>query len=614
MNIKQEISQVIEGALSVLNIHADGPLVNFSNKMDVADFQSNICFALAKKLGKNPLELATQIVSLCKKDGFEFSVCAPAFINIKLTDKKLSEVATSLLTDPFFGIEKTAAPKTIFFDYGGANVAKELHMGHLRSPIIGESLRRVYALFGHKTISDTHLGDWGLQMGLTIAQLEDDGLLDFYFKGKGEKPTITLDLLNTEYPKASVRKKTDENFKAKADLYTLNLQRKKEPFFTIWKEMRAVSIKAIERNYNNLNIHFDIWDGESSVSDLIAPTIELFKSKGLTRVSEGALVVDVATENENIPIPKKNESDPQLYRNPMPPAIIQKYNGGELYMTTDLATIWQRNTKFNPDEIIYVTDNRQTEHFIKLFRCAKMAGISPEGQRLTHVPFGTMNGKDGKPFKTRSGETIKLEDIIELIKSKAQEKLTANGLEKDDKLALEIGVAALKFGDLSNDVARDYVLDIDKFAAFEGKTGPYLQYTNARINSLLEKAGALYLASDGAFGALNTGKTETKSGAGEMAKSKVMIDINSAEEREIVINVIKLIDSFSAALVNLTLNGICNATFTLAQSFSAFYNNIRILSEPDAARKQALLAICALTQKGITFALDTLAIDSPRKM
>ena len=239
--------------------------------------------------------------------------------------------------------------------------------------------------------------------------------------------------------------------------------------------MRAVSIKAIERNYNNLNIHFDIWDGESSVSDLIAPTIELFKSKGLTRVSEGALVVDVATENENIPIPKKNESDPQLYRNPMPPAIIQKYNGGELYMTTDLATIWQRNTKFNPDEIIYVTDNRQTEHFIKLFRCAKMAGISPEGQRLTHVPFGTMNGKDGKPFKTRSGETIKLEDIIELIKSKAQEKLTANGLEKDDKLALEIGVAALKFGDLSNDVARDYVLDIDKFAAFEGKTGLYLR-------------------------------------------------------------------------------------------------------------------------------------------
>ena len=587
MNIKNEISLILSNALVKAGFNVSGNLVSFSNKPEVADFQSNVCFSLSKENNLAPQIIAEKILKEINSKDFEFSFCAPGFINIKLSDKKLSKIASELLSDENLGVEKDQKSEVVFLDYGGANVAKELHMGHLRSPIIGESIKRLYNLFGHKTISDTHLGDWGLQMGLTIAQLEDDGYLDYYFKGTGTKPTITLDMLNEEYPKASLRKKTDEAFKEKADNYTLWLQQRKEPYLSVWKDMRAVSVKTIEKNYKTLGMTFDLWEGESSAtSEQIEETINIFKDKGLTRISDGALVVDVALPGENIPIPKKNPDDPQLYRNPMPPAIIKKHNGGELYMTTDLTCLRERNLKYNPDKIIYITDNRQKEHFIKVFRCAKMAGISPEGQELIHVAFGTMNGKDGKPFKTRSGETIKLEDVIDLISAKAQEKLTANGLGTNKKLALDIGIAALKFGDLSNDVGKDYVLDIDRFSAFEGKTGPYLQYTVARINSLLAKAGDV---------------------SGE-------IEIKTSEEKVIVMNLLKLVESFRISLENLSLVSLTSAVFALAQSYSTLYNNIRILSEPNLKRKASLVKISALVRKAIALALDVLAINAPEKM
>jgi len=587
MNIKSEISMILTNSLKANGYPVLDNLVSFSNKPDIADFQSNVCFALSKELKLSPQTIAQNLLSKIREEGFDFSFCPPGFINIKLTDAKLSSIANALFADSALGIEKDSKSLTIFLDYGGANVAKELHMGHLRSPIIGEAIKRLYNLFGHKTISDTHLGDWGLQMGLTIAQLEDDGYLDYYFKGVGNKPIITLAMLNVAYPKASLRKKTDEDFKIKADNYTLWLQQHKEPYYTIWRDIRDVSVKTIERNYRTLNITFDLWKGESSVSiEDIEKTIDIFVKRGLTRISEGAMVVDVALPGENVPIPKKNPDDPQLYRNPMPPAIIKKHNGGELYMTTDLATLRDRNIEFKPDKVCYITDNRQKEHFIKVFRCAKLAGISPEDQELIHVAFGTMNGKDGKPFKTRSGDTIKLEDVIDLISNKAQEKLTANGIGEDKELALKIGVAALKFGDLSNDVSKDYVLDIDRFASFEGKTGPYLQYTIARINSLIAKSG---------------------SAGGE-------IRISSNEEREIIMNTLKLIESFKISLQNLSLVSLCNAVFALAQSYSTLYNNIRILSEPDDARRAGLVSLSLLVKKAINLALNILAIDAPERM
>ena len=587
MDIKQELSEIISNALVQCGFKVSGNLVSFSNKPELADFQSNICFALAKQYKMNPADVAEQIISKIDASGFDFSFCAPAFINIKLTDEKLSKIANDLLADDNLGVVKTQNPKVIFLDYGGANVAKELHVGHLRSPIIGEGIKNLYKLFGHKTIADVHFGDWGLQMGLTIAQLEDDGLLDFYFKGKGQKPEITLDMLNIAYPKASKRKETDENFKKKAELYTLWLQQKKEPYFTIWKQLREPSVKTIMKNYDMLNIHFDLTNGESSASDKVKQTIDLFVSSGLARKSQDALVVDVAKEGENIPIPKKHPDDPQFYKNPMPPAIIQKSNGGELYMTTDLATMWERNIDYNPDEIVYITDNRQIEHFIKLFRCAKMSGISPESQKLTHVAFGTICGSDGKPFKTRSGETVKLEDVVSLVTSKAEQKLKQNGLGENKDLALKIGVAALKFGDLSNDVSKDYVLDLDKFSSFEGKTGPYLQYTNARINSLLEKAGY--------------------DNSGEIL-------VNLPEERTIIIALLKLIESFKTSLENLSLAPLCNAVFALASSYSTFYNNVRILTEQNLVKKQGYLALSKLVQKAIAKGLDVLAIDTVKRM
>lgn len=559
-----------------------------SSRPELCDFQCNASFALSKKLGKKPSEIARDII--LKLPPHETIVSAefvePAFVNFRFTNLGLSKFANEIYGDRNFGVKPCEKKLSVLMDYGGANVAKELHMGHLRSPIIGESLKRLFKLFGHDVISDSHLGDWGLQMGLTIAQLHEDGHLDFYFKGKGKKPQITLEMLNEEYPKASKRKNVDREFKKKADEYTLSIQRKKEPFFTIYKEIRSASVAAIEKNYAVLNSYYDLWYGESTAEPYIERTVQIFKDKGLARMSEGALIVDVAREGEHIPIPKKSDDEPQLYKNPMPPAILKKYNDADVYATTDLATLLMRNESKRYDEIVYITDNRQSMHFEQVFRCAKLAEISPADQKLVHIGFGTMKGSDGKPFKTRSGETIKLEDIIELLKQKANEKLKMNGIVDNDDLAIQIGVGAMKYGDLSNECTKDYVFDIDKFTSFEGKTGPYIQYTAVRIKSLLAK-------SDG---------------------FKKHIVIETPEERQIVLSIFKLIDSFEVAYNTLSLSPITNAVFVLASAYSTLYNNVRILTEKDDERRDSLLTLSKLVYDQIENALDVLAMQIPHKM
>ena len=340
---------------------------------------------------------------------------------------------------------------------------------------------------GDEVVSDVHLGDWGLQMGLTALELYEEGKLGGYF-GEGENQELTLEMLNYAYPQANKRKSVEEDFRAKAEEWTLKIQNKEEPFYSIYKKIREVSVANIKENYSKLGAEFDLWYGESDAADYTGRAVQIIKDKGLARESEGALVVDVAMEGENIPLPKKSEDEVQRYSNPMPPCIIEKSNGAALYATTDIATILMRNEMFKGvDRIEYVTDARQHMHFTQVFRTCKKSGISPEGQELLHIGHGTMNGQDGKPFKTRSGDTLKLEDIVDLLISKANEKLVSNGGQANDKLALKIGVAAMKFGDLSNTVGKDYVFDIDRFLAFEGKTGPYLQYTVVRINSILNK-------------------------------------------------------------------------------------------------------------------------------
>lgn len=590
MIVKNEIEKYLLPAFAKCGYDTSLATVSFSNKPELADFQCNSAFIIAKQNKVNPKDVCENVInSLEFSPLYEVSFAPPAFINIKLTDDGFDHFANRALFDERLTLEVKEDKKNILLDYGGANVAKELHMGHLRSPIIGESLKRLYKLLGDSVVSDSHLGDWGLQMGLTLAQLDEDGVLDYYFGKSDVKPEITLEMLNVAYPKASLRKKTDAEFKTKADTYTLYVQGHKEPYYSIYLEIREASVKAIEQNYGALNSFYDYWYGESTAEPYIERTIDIFKEKGLLRESENALVVDVAREGEHIPIPKKNpddENEEQLYENPMPPAVLKKYNGGDLYATTDLATILMRNEMDKYDEIHYVVDKRQALHFEQVFRCAKMSGISPEGQVLLHIGFGTMNGKDGKPFKTRDGGILKLEDVINLIKEKANEKLKQNGIMDNDNLALQIGVASMKFGDLSNQVSKDYILDIDKFSEFNGKTGPYLQYTGARIKSLISKAGDF----------------EEK------------ISINTKEEREILISLMKMLDSYFACYKEHSLNMLCVSIYNLASSFSTFYNNVKILSESDKAKRDSYISVCKLVLRALEQGASILAIEIPERM
>lgn len=593
MNIKKIITKALEESFIHLSYDLDDMSLAFSNKAD-ADFQCNSAFAIAKKIHTSPEIVANSIVTNLNLDIIDATVAKPGFINIKIKDEALSRYLNEALSSSRLGLDTLEKTQKVVMDYGGANVAKELHIGHLRSPVIGESFARLYKLLGNEVITDTHLGDWGLQMGLTIAQLEDDGYVAGFF-GKGENKEITLDTLNEEYPKASIRKNTDEAFRKKAEAYTKYVQDKKEPYWTIYNTIREISVKRIKANYENLNCFFDLWYGESTVAEYVDKVVQMFIDKGLTRNYEGALVVDVAREGENVPIPKKNPDDPQLYKNPMPPVYLKKSNGADVYDTTDIATIYQRNIEFNPEKIIYFTDKRQYVHFEHCFRAVKMVGISSESQELVHIGFGTVNGTDGKPFKTRSGDTIKLEDIINLISSSASKKLKENGIEDENgELALKIGVAAMKFGDLSNVPSKDYIFDIDKFSSFEGKTGPYIQYTGARINSLLKKAG-LFEKKD-YFENLN------------------LIDISDENQRNIAINFLKLQESYFSSYKDNSLVAVCNAVYDLASSYSKFYNDTRILTEKDDQKKNSYLALSFFVLKALKQGANVLAFEIPDKM
>ncbi len=563
-------------------------IVSFSNMPNLCDFQCNGCFSLAKKYGKSPLQIAEEIVLQVEStEEFEFSAVKPAFINIKLTYKMFENIANHFLTLEKLGVKEHDKKLNVMFDYGGANVAKELHVGHLCSPIIGEGMKRLYKLLGHNVKSDAHLGDWGLQMGLTVLQLKEDGVLDYYFTGEGEEPEITLDMLNIAYPKASARKKIDEEFKKKADEFTKHIQDKEEPYYSIYLKIRQLSVKTIEKLYKELGAEFDLWYGESTCEPYTDKVVDIFVEKGLARESEGALVVDVAKEGEHIPIPKTSDDEVQRYSNPMPPAIIKKYNGGDLYATTDIATIYMRNLENPiPDEMVYYTDNRQNLHFTQVFRACKKAGISPEEQNLVHIGFGTMNGKDGKPFKTREGTVVKLDDVINLLIDKASAKLASNGVEVTRELALKIGVGAMKFGALSNFVTKDYVFDIDKFLSFEGKTGPYIQYTVARINSILAKANE------------------------EGGEIKIYDD----EQRKIVMEILKLNSSYQICFEEKSLNALCLSAYDLASAFSTFYNNHHVLGEDNEEKRKSYLSLLLLVKKVLVQALNVLAIEVPEKM
>ena len=572
MNIKNYLDNKLKNVFDTLNIDRELVRVAFSDK-DGVDLQCNSAFQLAKMEHISPIDMASKIVNEFEKscNDFECSV-VNGFINFKIKDEFLSNILNDAYASERLNLSKENEPKNIIIDYGGANVAKPLHIGHMRSAIIGQALYRLNKFMGNKVVGDVHLGDWGLQMGLTIAQLMDDYDMGYYFGENKPKVEITIPMLDEAYPKASARKKEDPEFLERASNITLWLQQKKKGYFDIWKEFRKVSVDMVKNSYANFGVTFDLWNGESTVNDYANQMIADFKNKKLIYESDGAFIMDVAKDDD---------------KEPMPPAIIQKHNGAQMYIVTDVATIAQRYEENNNlNEILYVADNRQALHFKQVFRVARKAQLCPDDLELKHIAFGTVNGTDGKPFKTRDGGTVKLDDVVEMVRNKALEKLKANGLEENNELAQKIGVAALLFGDMINVIGKDYVFDLDKFCSFDGKTGPYLQYTAVRIKSLLNKAN--------------------------FEKFKE-INVCNGYIRNVAISLLKFFDSFYTAYKENTLNSICQSAFDLASAFSTLYNDVKIL-KLDENEKSNYLSLCLLVLKSLTIGLGIIGIEIPEYM
>ena len=562
--------------------------ISISNREELADYQINSCFNIAKNLKKNPLEVADNISTLIKdleiegvKAFLSCESCKPGFVNLKLSDEVLFLSIKDIIEDDNLGISgenilPLDAPKCILLDYGGANVAKPLHVGHLRVAVIGEALKRLYNRLSIKTIADVHLGDFGLQMGLVIEQLKDDNKLDNF-------TTADLEII---YPKASLRAKGDEKnnimpdiqFSNRAHEATKRLQNNLEPETSIWKRILQLSIDDLKIRYAELKVFFDYYYGESTVKDIMGPMVDDMIKKGIAYESNGAYVIDVKVDAD------KKE---------MPPCIVRKSDGAVLYATSDLATIKFREEHFDVDEYVYVVDKRQSLHLEQCFRAAKIAGLLKSNKKFYHVAVGTMNGPGGKPFKSRDGGVLKLETLINDAREKALKQLKENnrdlsGLDEND-IAKKIGIAALKYGDLSNSPTRDYIFDIDKFLSFQGNTGPYILYTLVRIKSIFEKLGDANV------------------------DSKLNADCDNIIHN-IFLKAIRYEEVLLDAYKNYDPSVICKYIYELSNDFNSFYHDHNIINEKDKDKKVLYIIICNIEDRIIRDALLILAIDIPEKM
>ena len=556
--------------------------VTVSNRPDLCEYQCNGALSAAKQYKCAPIMIAKNVVE--KLDANDYSLVEavmPGFINLKLSDTFLQSYLEEMRNAPDFGVEKTGAGKTIVVDYGGPNVAKPLHIGHLRSAIIGESITRLYKFFGYKTIGDIHLGDWGLQMGLIITELQERKPDLCYFDPDytGEfpaEPPFTLAELEEIYPVASAKKKVDEVFAEKAHTATFELQSGRPGYRAIWQHIMKMSVTDMTRIYDNLDVHFEAWLGESDADPFIPAMIEDFKAKGLAVESEGALVIPVAEESD------KKE---------VPPCILVKSDGSAIYATTDLATMVQRMQDWNPDKILYLTDKRQSLHFEQVFRAARKSGIVKESTELEHIGFGTMNGKDGKPFKTREGGVMRLERLIAELTDFVRAKVVENKIVADDEVdatTAKIALAALKYGDLSNQPTKDYIFDMDRFASFEGNTGPYIVYTIVRIKSILAKYGAW--------------------------ESLAITEPANEYAKDLMIAITKFTPNLEAALKSSAPNLVCAYIYELAGAVNKFYHETRILTEEDETKKAGYIALIGLAKRLLEACLDILGFEAPEKM
>ena len=556
--------------------------VTVSNRPDLCEYQCNGALAAAKQYKCAPIQIAKAVAEqLDAKDYDMVEAVMPGFINLKLSGLFLQSYLEQMRTAEGFGIAKPGTGKTIVVDYGGPNVAKPLHIGHLRSAIIGESLKRLYKFFGYNTIGDIHLGDWGLQMGLIIAELKrrQPDLPYFDPDFTGEYPAqapFTISELEEIYPAASARKKEDEAFAEAAHTATFELQQGRRGYRALWQHIMNVSVADLKKNYENLNVSFESWLGESDADPYIPPMVADLKARGLAVESEGAWVIPVAEETD------KKE---------VPPCILVKSDGSAIYATTDLATMIQRMQDFNPDKILYVTDKRQSLHFEQVFRAARKAGIVPETTQLEHLGFGTMNGKDGKPFKTRDGGVMRLEQLVKDMTDFVRGKVVENQIvaaEEVEDTTQKIAMAALKYGDLSNQPTKDYIFDLDRFAAFEGNTGPYILYTIVRIKSILSR-----------FGSWESLPIQTP--ANPYAK-------------DLMLSITKFAPALESALASSSPNLICAYIYDLAGCVNKFYHETRILGEEDEQKKNGYIALIGLAKRVLEQSIDLLGFSAPEKM
>lgn len=581
------IEEVLKEAFKACEYDENFAKVTVSNRPDLCEYQCNGAMAAAKTYRKAPIMIAGNVVEKLQENPVFESVEAvnPGFINLKVNKTFLADYLNRMLADSRLSVEEAKNPKTIVIDYGGPNVAKPLHVGHLRSAIIGESIKRMGRFLGHKVIGDVHLGDWGLQMGLIITELSKrkPELVYFDESYEGEYPKeapFTVSELEEIYPTASGKSKTDEAYKNEALEATLQLQQGRRGYRALWKHIMEVSVNDLKKNYAKLKVDFDLWMGESDADAYIPDMVKYLKDEGYAYVDQGALVVDV-----------KEESDTKE----IPPCMILKSDGASLYNTTDLATIVQRMEDFHPDEIIYVVDKRQELHFIQVFRCAKKANMVDENTKLTFVGFGTMNGKDGKPFKTREGGVMRLERLIGEINEEMFKKIVDNRSVKDEnaeKTAQMVGLSAIKYGDLSNQASKDYIFDIDRFTSFEGNTGPYILYTIVRIKSILSR-----YVEDG----------------NSLEEGAIHEAVNSSEK-----NLMRELARFNAviepAFEEKAPHRICSYIYDLANAFNSFYHETRILGEEDEEKKKSWIRLLTLTKEVLETCIDLLGFDAPERM
>ena len=585
--IVEKITEQLQNAFAECGYDRKYAKVSLSNRPDLCEYQCNGAMAAAKEYKKAPFMIADEVVAKLDKNPLfdRIESVKPGFINIILSGQAVADYVNEMAQAKQFGYENPEKPKTVIVDYGGANAAKPLHVGHLRSAVIGESVKRIQRFAGNKVIGDVHLGDWGLQMGLIIEELRDRKPELPYFDEQftGEYPAeapFTISELEEIYPAASAKSKEDAAFMERAHNATLKLQSGDKACTAIWKHIMAVSKADLKKNYDNLNVSFDLWKGESDAQPYIPSMVQEMIDKGLAYESQGAMVVDIQEEGDT---------------KELPPCIVRKSDGAALYATSDLATLVEREKLYQPDAYIYLADKRQELHFTQVFRVAKKAGIVNPQTEMTFLGFGTMNGKDGKPFKTRSGGVMRLEHLIADINEAVYKKMMENRTMDEEEAratAKIVGLAALKYGDLSNQASKDYVFDIERFASFEGNTGPYILYTIVRIKSILNKY-------------TDSGKT---------LENLSMNPADSATEKALMLSLAKFSEIMAVVYTEKAPHKLCQFIYEVSNAFNGFYHDTKILAETDEAKQKGYIALICLTKAVLEQCIELLAIECPDRM